>query len=476
MVDRRIQRFGFRLGRGWILLLLFVGAVLLVVSWIGPLRPMPARLELVALSGGTPAEQVATSPLRTRTGSVVFPVEVAVRNTGSQTARPRRVALSVPAHLRLATTRGRLSGEVTPGLPMRRHVVELGAPVLAPDSSLHRLPGIDTIYIEPDLPRYYCTTQGLQIPEFTPAPRFNPQTLSDVRIFYSFAGTGGAERHTGVLTVALDPAALDVRPAAPPPTFPTIVEEPEARAPDVGPLSFAGVRRAYCGDPQQPVDIYTVLWETLTGGRVFVLYVDNIGRKRLYDLNRDGIIELETWDGDGDGRFEARRAARFPVPDFLIPLPPRDPEMVRPDPERPDSAWLAMFHDAGRGPFRFAQSQLAPHPQPVIAAIDSAGAPRTVDRSDPAADLGPVPPADERFLALFADTAAGPFRFSDRPRVSTPVQPQAARDTATPVRVQPATEQVAPAESPPVEPEPEPEPPPRRPRPRKPPLGTPIRH
>src|SRR5690606_30196206 len=105
----------------------------------------------------------------------------------------------------------------------------------------------------------------------------------------------------------------------------------------------------------------------MSGGRVLVVYVDNVGRKRLYDLNRDGIIELETWDADADGLFEARREARFAIPDFLMPLPPRDPAMAQPDPVAPDSAWLALFHDPGQGLDRFATSPLVAHPQVAVA-------------------------------------------------------------------------------------------------------------
>ncbi|HEX6135248.1 MAG TPA: hypothetical protein VFZ24_14865 [Longimicrobiales bacterium] len=478
-MDRRIQRFGIRIGRGWAVLFLLIGALLIAAYWIGPLRPLPAQVELLALSDDRPAEQVTAVARRFADGTIMFAVPLTVRNVGARTARPRRVALSLPAHFRLATaTHGRMSGVVTAGLPLRRFVIDLTASELPPDSSARPLPGLDTIFIEPDLPRYYCTTQGLSIPEFSSAPRFDPATLSDVRIFYSFTDAAGPERHTGVIAVNLDPSRLQVTPAPTPPAFPTIVEEPEASAPDVGPLAFAGVRRTHCGDPDRPVELYTVLWETRSGGRVFVLYVDNVGRKRLYDMNRDGVIELETWDGDADGRFEARRDARYAVPDFLMPLPPRDPSLVMPDPERPDSAWLALFHDAGAGPHRFARSTLTAHPPMAVAA--AADTTRAARRADPAADLGPVRPADPAFLSLFADTAAGPFRFSQRPRAAPPVAARRAPARDTPAAgVAPGEMRLPAADTAVAEPEPPAEdtaPPRPRPRPRKPPLGTPIRH
>jgi hypothetical protein len=487
-MGHKAQRFGINISRGWVLLLLAAGALVLVGYWIGPLRPLPAQLELLVVDGNSAVEQMRAQPRRTPAG-VVFPVPLAVRNIGAESARPRQLILSVPAQYRLASTRGRLTGEVSAGVPLRRYVVELPAPLLEPAETTQLLPGLDTIYIEPDLPRYYCVTQGLQVPEFTPAPSFDAATLSDVRIFYTFAGTAGPERHTGLLTVQLDPSLLEVSPAPMPPSFTTVLEEPEARAPEMGPLSFGGARAATCGDPEQPMQLYTVLWESMTNGRLYVVFVDGEPRKRLYDLNRDGVIDLETWDASGDGRFEARRDARYAVPEFLLPLPPRDPAMIAPDPESPDSAWLELFYRSTDGPSRFARSDLVAHP-PVVVAADTtradtsaagvAATPATTPAGDPAADLGPVRPATPQFLALFADTAAGPFRFSPRraqaPQAA-PRQPGATPTTpAAPTPAQPQTATPAPADSPQAEPA-EPEEPAPRPAPRRrQPLGTPIRN
>jgi hypothetical protein len=421
IMGNRAQRFGINIGRGWVILFLIAGSLLLGAYWIGPLRPIPARLQLLAIDGDRAVEQIAVEPGRAADGGIVFAIPVAVRNVGAQTARPSRVVLSVPPQFRVATPRGRIVGQASAGVPLRRYPIALPRDVLRPDSQTRTLSGLDTIYLELDLPRYYCATQGPQIPEFSSAPKYNAQTLSDIRIFYSFTDPSSRDRQTGLLRVQLDPALLDIAPAPNPPMFPTVIEAPEARAPDTGTLLFAGVRIAHCGDPELPVDLYTVLWETRAGGRLFVVYVDELVRKRLYDMDRDGIIELETWDTDGDGRFEARRDARYAVPEFLVPLPPRDPAMTQPDPVRPDSAWLALFHSPDRGPHRFAQSSLTPHP-PVatadtigdVAIADSAAAAELVtgtpERAD--ADVGDVRPATPEFLALFADTAAGPFRFA----------------------------------------------------------------
>lgn len=482
-MGNRAQRFGIRIGRGWAVLLLIAGSLLIAAYWIGPLRPIPAQLELLAIAGDSAVAEITVQPRRTAAGSVVFPVPLAVRNTGAQSVRTAEVVLSVPSQFRISTPRGRVEGGVTAGVPLRRYRIPVQHTVLEPAVQTEILPGLDTIYLEPDLPSYYCTTQGTQIPEFTSAPQFDAETLSDIRIFYAFRSPSSRERQTGLLTVHVDPALLQSQPAANPPTFPTVVEMPQARAPETGTLLFAGARTAYCGDPEQPVELYTTLWETREGGRIYVIYVDNVGRKRLYDMNSDGIIELETWDSDADGRFEARRDARFPVPDFLTPLPPRDPQMAQPDPVAPDSGWLALFHSPQEGPERFARSSLVAHPQVVVAdtlaadsvagvvaseveAPDSARPTGTRLPADP--DLSDVRPATPQFLALFADTAAGPFRFTRRPAPSAQAPARPGTTAVTPPAAGTQADTAAPAE-----PEPEPEPAPR-PR-RRQPLGTPIR-
>src|SRR5690606_41137685 len=102
-MGHKAQRFGIRISRGWAVLFLLAGALLLAASWIGPLRSMPARLELLAIDGDIAVTQVEAQVRRTADGSVAFAVPLAVRNIGARTARPDRVVLSVPASLRLAT-------------------------------------------------------------------------------------------------------------------------------------------------------------------------------------------------------------------------------------------------------------------------------------------------------------------------------------------------------------------------------------
>jgi hypothetical protein len=460
-----VQRFGFRIGRGWLLLLLVVGVPLGVAYWVGPLRPLPPELELVTVDGDRAVDALSVRGAPdAESGGLRFAVPLAVRNVGTRPGTPRRLTFSVPGRYRLATAAGVLDGEVTPGVPLRRYVLPVSAPLIRPDEPPQPLRGLETVWLEPDLPSYYCTRAG-EIPEFVPAPQFDAAAVADVQLFYSLSIREAATRNTGVLTVRLDPTQLQATPAAMPPTFPTIFEEPEVDAPELGPLVYGGERRAFCGDPEQPMELFTVVWQTAAGGRFYVIYLGDAPRKHLYDLNGDGVIELETWDVDGDGRFEARREARYPVPEFLVPLR-RRADLLEPDTVPPDSAWLARFNDVAAGPFRFTRRPAVPD-----VAIGDPGAPTdTVAPGMPHVALGPLPPPDSAWLALFFDTDAGPFRFT-RPAAPPELPGAAPPPVGTPqdlVPGAPGEPDVIPDDE---EPEAAPAPPPP---PRRVPLGTPV--
>jgi hypothetical protein len=444
-----VQRFGFRLTRGWAVVLLAIAAVIAAAFWIGPLRPLPAELQVLAFGGDQgQARTVVVPTLDTASGRLRFAVPLGVRNVGARGARPERLVLSVPAYYRLATRDGLLSGDVSPGVPLRRYAINLEPAPVPADSVIRTLSGVDTIWIEPDLPSYYCTASG-PIPEFIPAPARNPDIISDLRIFYSLRTRRADERHAGLLTVQVDPKTLKVTPAPMPPAFPTTFRSPEVDEPELVGLRPVGARTAHCGDPEQPMQLRTVLLETASRGRVYVIHVHDAPRKRLYDLNRDSIIELETWDVDGDGRFDARRDARFRVPEFLVPPPSRIPYALQPDTVPPDSIWLAMFHDAARGPHRFTQP-LPPRPVAVVTdtvaeEADSLGAaeesPELRERAPAATHLArPIAPGDTAsgrpprvWIALFNDTAAGPFRFSN-PAAAATAATRASADSADEAR------------------------------------------
>ncbi|HSJ10978.1 MAG TPA: hypothetical protein VK928_13730 [Longimicrobiales bacterium] len=466
----RVQRFGIRLSRGWTVLLLLAALLVGAAYWIGPLRSFPAEFELAVVHDGSLVETAAIPGTRTPDGAVQFALPLAARNTGAREGSPRRVSISVPAQYRVFTRRGMLPGEASQGVPLRRYVVDLNTAAVPPDSTAFRLPGLDTVWLQSELPRYYCSFQEGLVPEFVPAPRHDPATLADLRIFYSVTDGASNSRNTGVLSLQLPPELLEVTPAPMPPSFRTTVEEPEARVPEFGALRNVGARSALCGDPQTAVELYSVVWETATGGRIFVVHLAGAERKRLYDLNDDGVVELETWDADGDGRFESRREARYTVPEFLLPLPPRDPSMLEPDGAPPDSAFLAVFRNTPAGPWRFAEKMRADSirivqdslrlVQDSLRFADSVRAALAADSARAAAPTAPavtdtdrdVAPPDPAWLRLFLDTSAGPFRFTRRPApppVDTVRADSAAAADTTP---------------------PPPPPPPRRPQP----LGTPV--
>lgn len=458
------RRFGFSISRGWTLLLLALAALIGAAFLVGPLRPMPAELELLVIAGDVALPFAAATAERDENGDVRFAVPLAVRNIGARPARPHRLLLDVPARLRVATERGPITGDATAGVPLRRYIIDLPAPLLRPNPATERLPGLDTIWLEPDLATYYCSLRDELVPEFMPAPAHDPATLADVRIFYSLETEDARERHTGVLGVELDAGLLRTESAPMPPSFTTEFARHQAELPELPPLRAYGTRTAHCGDPEEPIELYTVTWETDAGGRFHVVYVHGEPRKHLYDLNGDSIIELETWDVDSDGRMEARREARFAVPEFLLPEPPRHARMVQPDTVRPDSAWLALFHNADAGPWRFIRP-----PRTDTAAADTlaAGADTLAAGTDTvtvAGPFGPISPADTagvrpptpEWLELFEDTAAGPFRFSRRA--------QPADTTGAPADTAAADTTAADTAAPPPQP---------RPR-RRAPLGTPV--
>jgi hypothetical protein len=355
-MDPILQRFRLRITRGWALLMLIVGAVIAAAFWIGPLRPVPAELQLLAL---TPAgsfvstiayDEERARPSTTPGASARFPLVLGVRNVGARPARPTALYLSIPARFRLLDRWGTpLIGRHDAGNPLVRYKLELAPEWVTPGAEAKPLAPGDTLWLEPSLPSYYCTFITEGVPDFVPAPAYDAELIAQVGIFYSFSAASTA-RQAGLLNISIDPALLRVEPAQMPPNYPILYQEPETPRPELGPLIQAGARVAQCGDPDQAVELHTILWETTSGGRFFVIYTGGAPRKYLFDLNHDGIIELEMWDTDGDGLFEASRQARFRTPPFLIPAAQL---ASAGDASRPDSAWLRNFNDVAAGPFRF---------------------------------------------------------------------------------------------------------------------------
>jgi hypothetical protein len=407
--------------RGVVVLLLIVGAVVAGAFWIGPFRPIPAELRLVAAGVGAGAVVGnAGAP-----GEPRFPLVLALENRGGRVAQPVSVSLSLPAAFRVRSSGTALERESVAGNPLVRYELPVPERRVAPGAPAQLLVPGDTLWLEPRLSDWYCTTQSDSIPEFVPAPAVSAAQLADVQLFYSLGEASYRGRAAGLLRLRLDPAALANRPAPQPPNYPMQLREPELPRPELGLLRAAGTRSAECGDPQQPLELYTVTWETAVGGRFIVVYLNGAPRKQLFDLNRDSIIELEMWDPDADGRFEARRAASYAIPSFL--LPERSAAAVPADSVALGPAWEALFADTARGPFRFTpDSLLPPGLKPVRIVVDSAwlrrfnqveaGPFRFVPDSLLPPKLGPRPLlVDSAWLGKFNDVSAGPYRFSENP-------------------------------------------------------------
>lgn len=326
-MTRRRSRLLPRFDRRWLIVLAAVVLAVVVVRALPRQVPEPP-LHLVALGpDGTFRDtlEVPASWRDTTTGAAVaVPLVLGVRNRGERAARPERLALSLPVQYRLADPGGRLEGRLQAGSPLVRYTVETGLGPVEPGRLPSLIPALDTVWLEVIIPAFHCVTLGDSVPELIPAPPPPVATLRDVRIFFSFEGGDLAQRRTGTLTVRLDTALLRVEMPGSPPSFP-VVRDPDTATPAVGELRFAGTRPVECGEPQNPLILRSTLWRTQAGGQVILLTHGGAVRKRLYDLDADGVIERESWDADGDGTFESTRRARLPIPEMLLPVGRSDP-------------------------------------------------------------------------------------------------------------------------------------------------------
>lgn len=436
-----VRRFGFRPSRGLVSLAIIVAVLAAGAFWIGPFRPRPPELALLALSGdgrfhqfvGIPSSWADTLPAASE-ATARFPLILAVHNAGSQVARPTKVSLSLPSKFRITDAAGQpLPAFTTMGNPLVRYELPIRIKEVQP-GRLPAMLGADTLWLEPIIPSMYCTAMADSVPEFVSAPVQNPTLNSRVRIFYSFTGAS-RKRQTGLLTVQVDPNLVKRDPAPNPPVFQTQVIKPQAPRPVLDAINEVGSRTTMCGDPGQPIELHSELWETAAGGRFFVVYYGGAPRKYLYDLNRDSIIELEMWDQDADGKFESRRAARMAIPSFLMPFAKSvadslgiDTTVVALDTVPATPEWIALFYNTNAGPFRFGGK-----PAPA----------RDTTRQQPRVQTAPVQipdtiREDPKFRQLFDNTGAGPFRFyraqrGDSIPPARPRRPAPRRQTGPPL-------------------------------------------
>ena len=420
-----VRRFGFRITRGWFALIIIAGALTAAAFWIGPFRPLPPRLQLLARNGDGTYRDTITIPSAwadslpaASEATARFPLVFAVRNAGYLAAEPTHLALNVPARYRLTNAkREPLPFHTTIGNPLVRYDIPIRAPRLEPNSPPARVENLDTLWLEPIVPTVYCTAGADSIPEFVAAPAQDPEALSHIALFYSFSGPRIRQRQTGLLRVNVDPNLVKRTPAANPPIFDTEVTKPEAPRPPMDTLMYKGQRTTWCGDPGQPTAIGDVLFETREGGRMFVVYYAGKPRKWLFDLNRDSVIELEMWDADHDGKFESHRPARMAIPSFLMPYTAADTSLADSvkaaimDTTAATPEWMQTFYDTTAGVARFVKpkQQAAQPQQPQAQQQQQSVAPGTQTPIVVPKDMK----VDSAWLRLFDNASAGVLRFHD---------------------------------------------------------------
>jgi hypothetical protein len=443
-MDPILKRFSFRMTRGRAVAILVLAMLVGAAFWIGPLRPVPAELELLAAAHGRYAPDIRLDSMGAKRNESAdslyrFPLALAVRNTGARSASPRAVYLSVPSRFRLLDAKGApVQGRRVPGNPLVRYRLSVRPSTIEPGGAAYPLMPHDTVWLEPALPDYYCTLTPGDVPEFIPAPTHDPQLISDVEIFYSFIAASSA-RQTGLLTVQIDPLLLRREEVPAPELNAPTFREPRAERPFMESLVKVGTRDAHCGEPDNDIELRTVLWETPEGGRFFVVYHGAAPRKYLFDLDHNGYIELEMWDPDGDGEFEGRRAVRYRVPSFLLPV--QTATVVAGGRVRPDSAWLRNFNDVAAGPFRFLRNyrDTTTVPAPPPAEATPTPGPRPPDTSRWGLPLRP-PPRDSvrRDTAAYYPVPREPMTRPPAPP-DTPTQPPVPADPPVQDPVRPDT-------------------------------------
>lgn len=420
-----LQRLGLRFSRGWAVAVLLIAAAVGSAFWIGPLRPPPAALELVALDrDGRFVDALALSPAGDAPDEDLrYALLLGVRNVGPRAARPATLSLTVPAGWELTDRQHQpLPFEHDPGVPLSRYTFRLPFGPIEPGALPALLPGIDTLWLAPRLDRIVCRIRPDGVPDFVPAPLPPAELMAAPVLYYSFGGRALDARHTGTLSLRVDPAALRRPPPERLPAFPSILREPEAPRPATGALVQVGERVANCGDSDRPVELHSVVWQTASGGRMIVVYHAGAPRKQLFDLDGDGVVETEMWDPDADGRFEGLRPARFPIPEFLLPRPGAMRGVASFDTTATDSVWRALLADTAAGPFRFTRidslRRVADSVRAAAAAAAAAAARRATEL--PPGVLGvpvPTPPP-------VRDTAADPAGAIRAPGVSSREWPE----------------------------------------------------
>ena len=407
MLPPILHRLGFlKLSRGAAVVILVIAVAVAAAFWIGPFRPLPANLHLYVsnATSSSPSTIFVGSKAQPGATRARYPLVLAASNNGARAATPTTLNVSIPSNYRLIRGLHKLPAQTSAGNPLAHYSIDVSGIELPADSTVYAIMP-DTLWLEPILGDYDCQLVSDSVPEFIPPLQRSATALSRVPVFYSFDGT--PERQTGMFTAELDSSVLHHAPTPNPPKFPDYEREPEAPRPELGSLREAGTRTAFCGDQQDPLELYTVNWETPAGGRFLIVYVNGAPRKQLFDLDRDSIIELEMWDPNGDGKFEAWHQAHYAIPTIVLPERVAM-ETASNDSLMNDPRWLTTFDDTTSGPFRFLSDSARARRVPPAA--DTA-----VVRVDTSATGTPRIVIDTAWVRTFYNTSAGPYRFLKNP-------------------------------------------------------------
>ena len=325
------RRIGF-FRRRWIWALLLIGVFGLAGYWMVPWRGSAADLQLVALRpDGTFAQSVRAvalaesdddSAAATAADPRGIPLVLGIANSGMREGRPDRLVIALPRWYRITGPAGVLRNEVMPDEALQRYVIEVDFPMIQSGRVPTLLPAIDTLWLQPYVPDYWCTADVDSVPQLIASTSPDTSGVVPLQMFWSFEGATITDRQTGLLTVQLPGAMFRRRGAVDITESPVNLELPNAPRPAMGVLVEGGTRYADCGPPGDPMRIFSALWITPAGGRMISIHYGGQPRKEYYDLNRDSIIELEMWDPDGDGDMEAWRTLRVPIPEYMLPEDP----------------------------------------------------------------------------------------------------------------------------------------------------------
>lgn len=427
---------------------LFVFALLALVGGAYVLIPMavPDEVDLqlvVRGDDGAYSDRVRAGVDRVRLadagdGDIRVPLVLALRNTGEAAGAPEMIRLHVPPHVELVASegvnllRGRSVSE-----PLIRYVLEGPFEQVAPGDEPSPVLSSDTIWLRPTLRRWECAVITDSVPELVPARDRDPEDLAVVPIYYSLEGGILSGSRSGTLQVRLDPAILDRPTPDSPPDFPVQLRGNGFQVHDSIPLTSAGAHDVWCGPLERPIELHVEAWQTPPGGLVLRLSYGGTPRKYLLDVDGDDVVERELWDPDGDGRYEASREARFPLPRFLIPPAAEDADTVSADTVPADTAPSGATGQPAEGAGAAADGEAEPDPPP--APVDTPPVDTTPVVAEPEDTVGPEPDPEPEDTILPEPEPEDTVLPEPEPEDTIPPD----RDPRDPIAAWPATEETA---------------------------------